>query len=68
MASFSVDSVAEVRHTPGQHTAVTRAGNGDILAMYGDFTDQVESQTGPTARSWSLPTARCSSRPMGSPA
>ena len=46
-----MDSVAEVRHTLGQHTAVTRAGNGDILAMYGDFTDQMEGQTGYLVRS-----------------
>ena len=51
MAPFSVNSVAEVRHTLGQHTAVTRAGNGDILAMYGDFTDQMEGQTGYLVRS-----------------
>ena len=51
MASFSVNSVAEVRHTLGQHTAVTRAGNGDLLAMYGDFTDQMEGQTGYLVRS-----------------
>ena len=51
MAPFSVNSVGEVRHTLGQHTAVTRAGNGDILAMYGDFTDQMEGQTGYLVRS-----------------
>ena len=51
MASFSVDSVGELRHTLGQHTAVTRAANGDILAMYGDFTDQMEGQTGYLVRS-----------------
>ena len=40
-----------MRHTLGQHTAVTRAANGDILAMYGDFTDQMEGQTGYLVRS-----------------
>ena len=49
--AFEVKAAGEVRRTLGQHTGVTRAANGDILALYGDFTDQMTGQTGYLVRS-----------------
>ena len=45
-AMFTIIDCREVRHTLGQHTAMTRTDSGDILLLYGDYTDNMEGQTG----------------------
>ncbi len=51
MSSFEVLRCSEVRHTLGQHPALTRLGNGDLLLVYSDYTDRMEGQTGYLIRS-----------------
>ena len=51
MTPFKIDDCFEVRHALGQHPAVARLANDDLLLMYGDLTDQMEAQTGHVLRS-----------------
>ena len=48
---FEIIRCAEARHTLGQHPAIARAPNGDLLILYGDYTDQMEGQRGHLIRS-----------------
>lgn len=48
---ISCSNAVEVRHTLGQHPGIARLANGDLLLLYGDYTDQMQGQTGYLIRS-----------------
>lgn len=58
---LAVEACYEIRDSLGQHPGVARLANGDLLLTYGDFTDQMQGQTGYVLRSrdqgrtWSEP-------------